>query len=49
MNDGASAVRHYRRFRQLLKDELDEEPTERLTAVYREASSRAATIEVPPP
>ncbi|HLB23145.1 MAG TPA: BTAD domain-containing putative transcriptional regulator, partial [Dehalococcoidia bacterium] len=41
MNDGASAVRHYRRFRQLLKDDLDEEPTERLTAVYREASSRA--------
>ncbi len=41
MNDGPSAVRHYRRFRQLLKDDLDEEPTERLAAVYREASSHA--------
>jgi DNA-binding SARP family transcriptional activator len=41
VNDGASAVRHYRRFRQLLKDELDEEPSERLTALYREASARA--------
>lgn len=41
MNDGASAMRHYRRFRQLLKDELDEEPSEALTALYREATSRA--------
>jgi DNA-binding SARP family transcriptional activator len=40
-NDGQSAVRHYRRFRQLLKDDLDEEPSERLAALYREASSRA--------
>jgi len=41
MNDGASAVRHYRRFRQLLKDDLNEDPTERLSALYNEASSRA--------
>jgi ATP/maltotriose-dependent transcriptional regulator MalT/DNA-binding SARP family transcriptional activator len=41
VNDGASAVRHYRRFRQLLKDELGEEPSERLTALYKEASARA--------
>ena len=41
VNDGASAVRHYRRFRQLLKDELDEEPSERLTALYREAAAKA--------
>jgi hypothetical protein len=34
-------VRHYRRFRQLLKDDLEEEPSERLTALYREASSKA--------
>ena len=27
LNDGGSAARHYRRFRQLLKDELDEEPS----------------------
>jgi ATP/maltotriose-dependent transcriptional regulator MalT/DNA-binding SARP family transcriptional activator len=40
MNDGASAVRHFRRFRDLLKDDLDEEPTERLTALYREATSK---------
>jgi DNA-binding SARP family transcriptional activator len=40
MNDGASAMRHYRRFRQVLKDELDEDPSERLTALYREASAR---------
>jgi ATP/maltotriose-dependent transcriptional regulator MalT/DNA-binding SARP family transcriptional activator len=40
MNDGASAMRHYRRFRQVLQDELDEEPSEALTALYREASAR---------
>jgi DNA-binding SARP family transcriptional activator len=40
LNDGAAAVRHYRRFRQVLKDDLDEDPSERLTALYREASSR---------
>lgn len=40
LNDGASATRHYRRFRQLLKDELDEEPSERLAALYHEASAR---------
>ena len=39
LNDGPSAARHYRRFRQLLKDELDEEPSERLTALYREAAA----------
>lgn len=40
LNDGAAAMRHYRRFRQLLKDELDEEPTERLVELYREAAGR---------
>jgi len=40
LNDGAAAARHYRRFRQLLRDELDEEPSERLTALYREATAR---------
>ncbi len=40
MNDGAAAARHYRRFRQLLKDELEEEPSERLIALYREAAAR---------
>lgn len=38
LNDGPSAARYYRRFRQLLKDELDEEPSERLTELYRQAS-----------
>jgi ATP/maltotriose-dependent transcriptional regulator MalT/DNA-binding SARP family transcriptional activator len=37
VSDGGSAVRHYRRFKQLLNDDLDEEPSERLTALYREA------------
>ena len=41
LNDGASATRHYRRFKQLMKDELDEEPSERLAQLYREASARA--------
>ncbi|HXK32668.1 MAG TPA: BTAD domain-containing putative transcriptional regulator, partial [Dehalococcoidia bacterium] len=41
LNDGHSAARHYRRFRQLLKDELDEEPSPRLTELYREATARA--------
>jgi len=40
LNDGPAAARHYRRFRQLLRDELDEEPSERLTQLYREASTR---------
>jgi ATP/maltotriose-dependent transcriptional regulator MalT/DNA-binding SARP family transcriptional activator len=40
MNDGASAQRQYRRFRQLLRDELEEEPSERLTELYREAAAR---------
>src|SRR5207248_264257 len=31
LNDGQAAARHYRRFRQMLKDELDEEPSDRLT------------------
>jgi len=39
LNDGASAARHFRRFRQLLKDDLDEEPSPRLVDLYREASS----------
>ncbi len=40
LNDATGAARHYRRFRQLLKDELGEEPTERLNELYREATSR---------
>lgn len=40
MNDGPSAARFYRRFRQLLKDELDEDPAPRLQALYREASAQ---------
>ena len=39
LNDGPAAARHFRRFRQLLKDELDEEPTPRLLELYRQASS----------
>ncbi len=39
LNDGPSAARYYRRFRQLLKDELDEEPSERLTELYKRATS----------
>ncbi len=41
LNDAASAARHYRRFKQLMKDDLDEEPSERLAHLYREASARA--------
>ncbi len=40
LNDGAAAARHYRRFRQVLKDELDEEPSERVNELYGEASAR---------
>lgn len=40
-NDSGSAVRHYRRFKQLLQDDLEEEPSERLAALYREASGSA--------
>ncbi len=40
LNDGTAATRHYRRFRQLLKDELDEEPSDRLAELYRQASAR---------
>jgi ATP/maltotriose-dependent transcriptional regulator MalT/DNA-binding SARP family transcriptional activator len=40
LNDGPAAARHYRRFRQLLKDELDEEPSERLQQLYRDASTK---------
>jgi DNA-binding SARP family transcriptional activator len=39
LNDGASAARYYRRFRQLLKDELDEQPSERLAELYKQAST----------
>jgi len=39
LNDGPAAARHYRRFRQLLKDDLDEEPSERLQELYRQATS----------
>jgi two-component SAPR family response regulator len=38
LNDGPSAARYYRRYRQLLKDELDEEPSERLAELYRQAA-----------
>ena len=40
LNDGPAAARHFRRFKQLLKDELDEEPSPRLIELYREASAR---------
>ena len=40
LNDAPAATRHYRRFRQLLKDELDEEPSAQLADLYREASAR---------
>jgi DNA-binding SARP family transcriptional activator len=40
LNNGAAAQRHYRRFGQLLRDELDEEPSERLQELYKEASAR---------
>jgi ATP/maltotriose-dependent transcriptional regulator MalT/DNA-binding SARP family transcriptional activator len=42
MNDGVSAARHYRRYRQLLKDELDEEPSERLAELYRRATTKGS-------
>jgi two-component SAPR family response regulator len=41
LNDGPSAARYYRRFRQLLKDELDEEPSERLAELYRQATAQS--------
>ncbi|HYM16841.1 MAG TPA: tetratricopeptide repeat protein [Dehalococcoidia bacterium] len=40
LNDGPAAARHFRRFRQLLRDELDEEPSDRLADLYREATAR---------
>ncbi len=40
LNDGPSAARFFRRFRQLLKDELEEEPSERLVELYRQASAQ---------
>lgn len=40
LNDAPAATRHYRRFRQLLKDELDEDPSAQLADLYREASAR---------
>jgi DNA-binding SARP family transcriptional activator len=40
LNDGPSAARYYRRYRQLLKDELDEEPSERLTELYKQATAQ---------
>jgi DNA-binding SARP family transcriptional activator len=40
MNDGPAAARHYRRFKQVLKDELDEEPSERLAELYRQATAQ---------
>jgi LuxR family maltose regulon positive regulatory protein len=41
LNDGTAAARHYRRFRQLLKDELDEDPSDRLAELYRQASAKS--------
>jgi DNA-binding SARP family transcriptional activator len=41
MNDGQSAVRQYRRFRELLQKDLDEEPSERLESLYREATGKS--------
>lgn len=41
LNDVGSAVRHYRRFKQLMNDDLGEEPSERLAALYREAAGSA--------
>ena len=41
LNDGPSAARYYRRFRQLLKDDLGEEPSERLAELYRQASMQS--------
>jgi len=38
LNDTAAGARHYRRYRQLLRDELDEEPSERLVALYRDVA-----------
>jgi two-component SAPR family response regulator len=38
LNDGPSAARYFRRYRQLLKDELDEEPSARLVELYRQAA-----------
>lgn len=40
LNDGASAAREFRRFRQLLKDDLGEDPSPRLQELYRTASAR---------
>jgi DNA-binding SARP family transcriptional activator len=40
LNDGPSAARHYRRFKQLLKDELGEEPSERLQELYQQAAAQ---------
>ncbi len=40
LNDGPSAARYYRRYRQLLKDELDEDPSERLAELYRQATAQ---------
>jgi two-component SAPR family response regulator len=40
LNDGPSAARFFRRFRQLLKDELDEEPSERVIELYKQASAQ---------
>ena len=39
LNDGPSAARHFRRFKQVLKDELEEDPSARLIELYRQASA----------
>jgi two-component SAPR family response regulator len=40
LNDGPSAARFFRRFRELLKDELDEEPSQRLIELYQQATAQ---------
>ncbi len=39
LNDGPAAARHFRRFKQLLKDDLAEDPSARLLDLYREAAA----------
>jgi DNA-binding SARP family transcriptional activator/tetratricopeptide (TPR) repeat protein len=40
LNDSPAATRHFRRYRQLLRDDLEEEPSARLDDLYREASGQ---------
>lgn len=41
LNDPSAAARHFRRFREVLKDELDEDPPPRLLELYQKASGKA--------